>query len=145
VIGCPGLDLDQRFATDSARTIHEPELRALIETWSLTFDVAKIMEVLNVRDIPCAPIRSFGEAANSGQTVARRLVTELDHPRLGVIKVVGQPVVFDGIKPLANSPAPDLGHHARRILSSLSGYDERRIDDLLKKGVLVERSHAEHC
>ena len=144
VIGQPGLGNDARFATDSTRTRHEPALKVMIESWSHTRNVSEIIELLGAKEIPCAPIRNFGEAVNSEQTVERHLVTELSHHKLGLVKVVGQPVVFDGTKPTVTTSAPDLGADAQSILSRLPGFDDARIAQLFDSGAIVEGLHARH-
>jgi len=144
VIGHPGLGNDPRFMSDSARTDREPELKAIIENWSSGLDVPTIVDLLAKREIPCAPIRSFSEAASSAQAVERHLVTELHHHRLGPVKVVGQPVVFDGLKLAAKSPAPELGGDALSILSGFSGFDQARIAQLVDAGIIIEGSDARH-
>jgi len=119
LIGKPGLPQDPRFASDSARTDHEPALKRLIEAWSHGLDAGVAVAALAGAGIPAAPIRSFADAARSPQVSARDLVTLLAHPRIGPVPVVGQPVRFDGAKPVATAPAPDLGADADAILADL--------------------------
>lgn len=138
LIGHPGLGLDPRFATDSARTANEPALKALIEGWSLTLTADDAVAALTATGIPCAPIRSFAEACASDQTTQRDLIANLPHPLVGPVPVVGQPVRFDGAKPLAKTAAPTLGADADDILRHLPGLDPARIADLRAKGILME-------
>lgn len=136
LIGHPGLAADPRFASDAARTKNEPALKALIEDWSADLAAGQAVARLSAAAIPCAPIRSFGEAATSAQTRARDLIATLQHPRLGPVPVVGQPVRFDGVKPLAATAAPDLGADATDILGRL-GLDRGDIAGLKARGVLA--------
>ena len=138
LIGHPGLGLDPRFATDSARTDNEPALKALIEGWSLTLTTDAAAATLTATGIPCAPIRSFAEACASDQANGRDLIANLPHPKLGSVPIVGQPVRFDGAKPLARTAAPALGADTDDILSHLPGLDPQRIADLRAKGILIE-------
>ena len=138
LIGHPGLGLDPRFASDSARTENEPALKALIEGWSAPLTTDDTTAHLAAAGIPCAPIRSFAQACTSEQTVQRGLIADLPHPRLGAVPVIGQPVWFDGTKPLAGTAAPALGADADDILARLPGLDPRRIADLRAKGILME-------
>ncbi len=142
-IGHAGLGNDARFASDKTRTENEPALKMLIESWSLLRSIEDIIADLSAREIPCAPIRGFGQAATSEQTLARNLVTKLDHHKLGNVNVVGQPVVFDGHKPIATMAAPDLGGDARKILSGLAGFDQQSLAKLFESKILVEAKDAE--
>lgn len=119
LIGHPGLPADPRFASDSARTDNEPALKALIEGWSRGLSADEAVAVLEATGIPCAPIRGFAAAAASPQVAARELIGTLSHPTLGPAKVVGQPVRFDGAKPLATRAAPALGADATAILAQI--------------------------
>ncbi len=138
MIGHPGLPNDARFASDSARTTHEPALKALIEDWSAGRTADAAIAALSAEGIPCAPIRSVAEACASDQTRARGLIGSVDHPRLGPIPVVGQPVVFNGKKPASHTAAPALGADALHILAALPGYGADRIAALRARGILIE-------
>jgi CoA:oxalate CoA-transferase len=114
LIDQPGLAQDPRFASDSARTAHEPTLKSMIEAWSSGLTVAQCVDHLAEAGIPCAPINSFTQAATSEQAMARHLVS-----RLGRSTVVTQPVWFDGAKPAATTPAPALGEHTEEVMGQL--------------------------
>ena len=140
LIGQPDLPDRPHFATDSARTENEPALKALIEGWSCNQSADDAITALAAAGIPCAPIRPFAVAATSAQTTARDLITTLTHPRLGPVPVVGQPVFFDGAKPVAPTPAPGLGADAAAILSPL-GFGPADITRLKAAGILTEAPH----
>lgn len=135
LIGRPDLPGDPRFASYSARTEHEPALKAMIEGWLAGTATEQAVGLMSAAGIPCAPIRSFAEAAASEQARDRGLVASLPHPRLGSVPVVGQPVVFDGEKPVAASAAPDLGADGAAILAAL-GIAPDRIAALRDAGIL---------
>ena len=136
LIGHPCLDADPRFASDSARTEHEPALRALIEGWSAGHATDDAVAALSAAGIPCAPIQSFADAAASPQAEARALVSTLTHPKIGPVPVVGQPVRFDGVKPLAMDVAPGLGGDADGILAAL-GFTPDDIARLRAAGIIA--------
>ena len=137
MIDHPNLPADARFATDAARTDNEPALKLLIEGWLATQSADAAVTTMEAAGIPCAPIRSFAAAAASPQTTARDLVSTLAHPRLGAVPVVGQPVWFDGHKPVAAQTAPDLGADTNSILLAL-GLTAPQIDALRSAGVITE-------
>ncbi|MFO1033306.1 MAG: CoA transferase [Hyphomicrobiales bacterium] len=109
LMGQPELATDPRFASDPARTANEPALRALIEAWSGRQKVSDVVGLLTGAGLTAAVIHSFPEAAASAQVDARGLVARLPHEKLGTVPVVGQPVRFDGSKPMAWRAAPALG------------------------------------
>lgn len=117
LIGAPEAEGDPRFATDESRTTHEPILREIISAWSTARTTDEAVGLLSAEGLPAAPIWTIAEAAASEHAVARGLVTNLSHPTLGHVPVVGQPVRFDGIKPIATTAAPSLGGDIDAILA----------------------------
>jgi CoA:oxalate CoA-transferase len=135
LIGAPEAVADPRFATDEGRTAHEPEIRALIEAWTAPRPTAEVVEALRAAGIPTAPILTLAEAAATPHARARGLVTDLPHARLGTAPVVGQPVRFDGTKPLATAGAPELGAGSAAVLAGL-GLTAPEIADLAARGIV---------
>ena len=75
--------------------------------------------------IPTAPIWDIVKAADNEHSRMRGLVSQLPHAVLGMAPSVGQPVRFDGEKPIAASSAPSLGGDRAAILAEL-GLEERK-------------------
>ncbi len=119
LIGRPEIANDPRFATDESRTGHEPALRAAIEAWSGRLTTEEAVAALAAEGLPTAPIWDIAQAAGNAHSAARGLVSELPHPVLGSAPVVGQPVRFDGAKPIATTSAPRLGGDRAAVLKEL--------------------------
>lgn len=119
LVGRPEIADDPRFATDESRTRHEPEIRAAIEAWSMRLTTEQAVAALGAEGLPTAPIWDIAQAAGSAHATARGLVTELPHPVLGRAPVVGQPVRFDGAKPVATASAPRLDADRAAVLRGL--------------------------
>lgn len=116
LIGAPGAADDPRFASDETRTAHEPAVRALIENWSRGLSTDQAVAALTGAGIPTAPIWDIAQAADNAHTQARELVSQLPHATLGTAPSVGQPVRFDGAKPIAARSAPQLGGDLHAVL-----------------------------
>lgn len=67
--------------------------------------------VLDEHDVPHAPIRRVSEALIRLQTVARNMVTEIEHPLLGSVKALGRPIRFPEYDKSVMHSAPLLGEH----------------------------------
>lgn len=119
VIGQPDAATDPRYLTDELRTLHEPQIKALIEAWSGAISTPKAVQALSDAGIPCAPIQNLETAAHSDHALARELVADLPHASLGFARTVGQPVRFDGEKPIAARSAPALGNDTAAVLARL--------------------------
>lgn len=140
VIGAPEAAEDPRFASDESRTAHEPLIRALIEDWTASRPTAQVVAALSAAAIPTAPIQSLRTLLAGDHAAARGLVTELPHHRLGRAPVVGQPVLFDGAKPVAATGAPALGAQTRAVLDAV-GLTGAQIDALIAAGIVREPDH----
>ena len=127
LVGKPEIADDPRFATDSSRTEHEPALRALIEEWSGKLTTEEAVAALSAQGLPTAPIWNIAQAANNEHAAARGLVSQLAHPVLGKAPVVGQPVRFDGAKPVAATAAPRLGGDMEAVLKEF-GLEEFELE-----------------
>lgn len=119
LIGQPQAATDPRFLTDASRTAHEPLVKAMIEDWSRSLPTAQVVAALSAASVPTAPIQSLETAANSAHALARGLVSDLPHATLGHARTIGQPVRFDGEKPIASRSAPILGADGAAILARL--------------------------
>lgn len=117
--GVIGSDMGQEetLATDEGRTLQEPRIKAAIETWTLPRPMADVVAALSAAGIPTAQVQTLAQAAASPHAIARELVVQMAHPVLGQSAIVGQPVRFDGAKPLSATTAPQLGADGPAILA----------------------------
>ena len=83
--------------------------------------------------VPCALVNNFEEVFAHPQIVARGVVQEIEHPRLGTMKVTRNPVLLDHGGPDIARPAPMLGEHSEEILRQL-GYSTSAIGQLASGG-----------
>lgn len=130
-IGRADLAEDPRFASDAGRKHHAAALRTEIEGWTGTQNVAAVVATLSDAGLPAAPIRSVDEAAASPQALARDLLPEVDHPKLGPLRLPRAPVRFDGATPPLPRPAPDPGADGAEILSRHLGLSPAEIAAIL--------------
>jgi crotonobetainyl-CoA:carnitine CoA-transferase CaiB-like acyl-CoA transferase len=95
---------------------------------------------MRAAQIPCGVVRTVGEAMRSPEAQARRLVTMIDHPTIGVVPNIASPIRY-ARTPLADPvPAPSIGQHTGEVLRDVLGYDSARIAALAHGGAFGERA-----
>lgn len=69
--------------------------------------------------------------------LARNMVTEIEHPACGPMKMVNTPVKYSYSTPGIRSPPPLLGEHTDEVLRELLGTSETEITELKADGVVA--------
>ena len=77
------------------------------------------LSILGEHDIPAAEVLDLGQALDSEQVRANRLVQSLHQPGIGPVRVLGNLFKLDGRVPAARCPAPLLGEHDDEVLGPL--------------------------
>lgn len=118
-IGAPELAEDPRFAEDADRFSNEAALRAAIEGWARGMTAAEAVASLVAAGLPAAEVQDIAQVAASPQVAARGLLQEVEHPKLGRIRVPQQPAQFAGLSRGGTTPPPSLDGDRASILAEL--------------------------
>ncbi len=110
---------DPRFATNPQRNRHRPELIAEIEAILVRRDAADWVEELVAAGIPAGPINFPDHTLTDEQLIARRMIVELEHPLLGLVRSIGNPVRLSAGGPTYRRHPPTLGEHNDEIRTEL--------------------------
>ncbi|HEY6981622.1 CoA transferase [Reyranella sp.] len=117
-------------ATPTLRSRHRKALNERIGAVTRTNTSAHWIEALNAAGVPCGPINTIDKTFAEPQVQHLGIARPVRHPKLGAIKVVGQPInLSDFPQPKELRPTPDLGQDTDDVLASL-GYDKPAIDGL---------------
>ena len=128
---------DPRFRRNADRVQNRSELIPLIEAVVSRYTSAKLAELLDQADVPCAPVQSLAELFDDPQVKENEMILDLVHPRAGAYKAIGMPVKLRGTPAQVHRSAAELGEHTREILREFH-IDGATVDRLLAKGVLEE-------
>ena len=124
-----GVGRDERFQTNALRTKNRD---ALIPVLQKMFDgkpAGAWLELLAAAEIPAAPINTVEEALSDAQTLARKMIVQIEHPALGLARSIGNPIKFSETPVSYRLPPPMLGEHTNEILQGL-GYSEKEVREM---------------
>lgn len=135
-IGQPALGEDARFRTNADRNTNEAALKAIIEGWTSSQTADDAVAALAEAGIPASPVLSVGDVVESDHIAHRGMTSIVEHPTLGDVPLVRQPVRFSDADRSIQRPPPLLGEHTRELLVSVLGLDEKQIDALSEQNVI---------
>ncbi len=127
---------DPRFARNRDRVENREAIDELIQERFTARTRAEWIEELDRIGIPSGPINNVAEALASPQTVAREMVTEVNHPLVGMVRMLGLPIRFDGTPSSIRCHPPALGEHTAELLHGMLGMQIDDIEDLRSRGVV---------
>ena len=113
VIGYPEWVVDQRFATNEARVQNRSTLIPLLADVFVTRTAAEWLDGLADAGVPCSPIRAMDEVFASPEGAA--LIQEVADPERGPLRLVADPIRFDGQTLTVRLPPPTLGEHSELL------------------------------
>ena len=126
---------DPRFATHVLRKQNEDYMVSLVSS-AIGGRTAKELEAeLVAAGIPCSLFNNLEQAFDDPHIKARGLAVEIDHPRIGKLRTVRNPVLADRDGPAITRAGPVLGEHTVEILQEL-GYADDRIAALTRDHVV---------
>lgn len=134
-LGIAHLRKDPRFATNAERNRNRGELVPVLDELFSTQPVDHWLEKLKHTEIPSGPINTIAETLAHPQHRARHFIVQLEHPLIGPVKSMGNPVNLSATPVNYRLPPPTLGQHSREVLMEL-GYGESAIDSLRDSGVV---------
>ena len=109
-----------------------------IEAIFIHHDTAHWVEKLDAVGVPGGPVFGFETTLQDPHVRFRRMVHDIEHPRIGPMKTIGLPIKSSGDLGEIRLPAPWLGQHSQEIVASL-GYAEQDIQALFERGVIADR------
>jgi crotonobetainyl-CoA:carnitine CoA-transferase CaiB-like acyl-CoA transferase len=117
-----GLDpADSRFATNALRLGNLAELHQILNAALAPRTVADWLERLRRAGVPAGELKTLDRVYESEQARAEDLVWEVDHRRLGGIRLPGNPVHYSRSPLSPGLPPPSLGEHTDEIREALLG------------------------
>jgi crotonobetainyl-CoA:carnitine CoA-transferase CaiB-like acyl-CoA transferase len=132
MIGREDLIKDPRSFSQEARFNNREYVHNEIQNELLKQPGEKWLELFEGK-IPAAPINTVDQILSDPQVLYRNMIAETDHPLLGKIKLVGNPMKLSSIGKEKFKPPPLLGEHTKEVLTGLLGLSTEKVEKILQK------------
>jgi CoA:oxalate CoA-transferase len=126
---------DPRFGSWLLRLQNNQALLPIIEQRFGEKTRDEWLAILAAHDIPAAPVKTVLEFMDDPAVRHHDMVHEYDHPDVGRLRLMGQPIVFTDTPTRDPGPPPLLGQHTDEVLEE-AGYDAITINELRAKKVV---------
>jgi crotonobetainyl-CoA:carnitine CoA-transferase CaiB-like acyl-CoA transferase len=128
---------DPRFNGPNIRVKNADALEAEIEKVFAAQPTAHWVEKLDAAGVPGGPVYTYDQTLSDPHVLARRMIVDIDHPKIGPMKTLGLPVKSTGQLTEIRHPAPWLGQHTEEVLREI-GYGDGDVRALFADGVVYD-------
>ncbi len=130
-MGRPDLIADPRFATNRDRVEHRDEVDQIVAGWFASRTSRQIQDECNAHGVPVSPVNTIADIFTDPQYAARDMVVEVDHPKLGALRMPGVVPKFSETPGAVRSAGPGLGEHNAEVFAEigLGGEDLARLSE----------------
>lgn len=133
--GRPELAEDSRFADVSGRFRHVSALREALEPQAATLDTATCLERMRELGAPAGRVHERHEVLVDPQVRHNGTLVEIDHGKLGRVRLPRSAARFGGTPAGPPGPAPHMGQDATDILTEL-GHGPEQMQAWRAAGIL---------
>jgi CoA:oxalate CoA-transferase len=126
------LDLisDERFKTNPARTKNHKDLEEILTAITRTRNTAEWVADMEKADIACGPVNTVPQVAGDPHTLAREMITQVEHAQAGMLRVVNSPIKLSRTPVKLERASPVLGEHTEEVFMNLLGLSQADIAKL---------------
>jgi crotonobetainyl-CoA:carnitine CoA-transferase CaiB-like acyl-CoA transferase len=136
-IGRADLAEDPRYRTNAERVSRRAEVDELVNAETRKRTRAEWEAIFEAEDVPHAPVLRVSQVLTHPQVLAREMVTDVEHAKLGRMPATGRALRFGAQPREPMRAAPVLGQHTDEVLHDVLGYDQARIDELRERGIIA--------
>ena len=136
-MGRPELARDDRYATHTARGIHQAELDQLIDAWTRTLTVEEVEALCLSHAIPAGKVYRAPEMLTDEHFAAREAIVEVPHPAFGSVKMQNAFPKLSATPSGVRRPAPrQVGQDNAEVYARELGLGADELERLKANGVI---------
>jgi crotonobetainyl-CoA:carnitine CoA-transferase CaiB-like acyl-CoA transferase len=136
VLGHPEWASDERFATNRARVANRKELIPRLRQATVMRSTQEWVQILERSGVPCGPVNTMDQVFEDPQVLARGMKQSVQHPSLGDVPTVGNPIRLK-LTPVSYRTAPPLlGEQSKQVLEKIVGLSSGEIESLRERGIV---------
>ncbi len=136
VVGRPEWGRDPRFETNAGRVSNREPLVAELSAVFGAQPTQTWLTRLAAAGIPAGRIPDLAEALSHPQLLARGMISSLEHPVAGPIRLLGSPLRVEGMQEAPPRAPPALGEHTESLLRERLKLSPERIAELARQGII---------
>ena len=136
VLGIEELVDDPRFCDNDQRRDNREELVPILEEIFRTRRGEEWLRLLSEARVPSGPINTMERLFADPQVAARDMLIEMEHPTVGRLRSIGNPIKTPPMPEGPFEPPPLHGQHTDEVLREVLGYSDERIDQLRESKVI---------
>jgi formyl-CoA transferase len=126
----PGLAVDPRYATHSARGAAMEELDTVIAAWTTTRPADELLAALHQAGVPAGRIFRAKDMFADPHFAAREAIVRIPHPDFGSVPMQNVTPRLSGTPGQVRTAGPALGEHNTQIWGGLLGLSEHDLERL---------------
>jgi crotonobetainyl-CoA:carnitine CoA-transferase CaiB-like acyl-CoA transferase len=111
VIGREELATDERYARNRDRVANREELVGVLQEEFCKREADEWVQEIRGAGVPCGPVNDLADVFEDGHVLGSGILQEVDHPTVGLLKLLASPVLVDGERLPIRRPPPTLGQH----------------------------------
>ncbi|MDR9792248.1 CoA transferase [Aeribacillus pallidus] len=126
----------RKFKTNPDRVQNRDELISILEEIFKRKTRDEWVDMLESAKIPCGPVNKLSDILNDAHIKEREMVVEMEHPSLGILKMLGVPVKLSRTPGRIKTVPPAQGEHSETVLKQM-GYSKEEIETFIKEGIII--------
>jgi len=136
ILDAPEIADDPRFAENKDRMAHLGDLEEALNEIFAKHMTQDWLDKLKAAGVPAGPVLNVNEMHADPHTLARGMVVDVEHARLGTVKTLGLPVKFSKTPGEVATGAPLYGQHTREILGEY-GFSDEDVEGFIASGAVI--------